>query len=156
MTELGIEIASATREWVELSLPCELNAVQRVQEYLRGLDADLPRKPREAVAEALHELLMNAVEWGGRFDPSLRVKVSRIRGARMVMYHIADPGTGYRMDELRHAAIHYNDKEPLAHLNARHGRGIRAGGFGLLLVRELVDELFFNHARNEVVFVKYL
>ena len=30
------------------------------------------------------------------------------------------------------------------------------GGFGLLMVKETVDELLYNEKRNEVVFVKYL
>jgi hypothetical protein len=33
---------------------------------------------------------------------------------------------------------------------------LRPGGFGLLLVSAKVDELIYNEARNDVVFVKYL
>ena len=35
-------------------------------------------------------------------------------------------------------------------------KGIRPGGFGLLMVRQTADELLYNEKRNEVVFVKYL
>jgi hypothetical protein len=38
----------------------------------------------------------------------------------------------------------------------REEKGLRPGGFGLLLVSAKVDELLYNEARNEVVFVKYL
>jgi anti-sigma regulatory factor (Ser/Thr protein kinase) len=38
----------------------------------------------------------------------------------------------------------------------REERGIRPGGYGLLTVRDSVDELLYNEKRNEVVFVKYL
>jgi hypothetical protein len=38
----------------------------------------------------------------------------------------------------------------------REERGMRPGGFGILTVRALVDELLYNEKRNEVVFVKYL
>jgi anti-sigma regulatory factor (Ser/Thr protein kinase) len=34
--------------------------------------------------------------------------------------------------------------------------GLRPGGFGLLMARQMVDELLYNEAQNEVVFVKYL
>jgi anti-sigma regulatory factor (Ser/Thr protein kinase) len=34
--------------------------------------------------------------------------------------------------------------------------GMRPGGFGLLMTRALVDELIYNQAQNEVVFIKYL
>ena len=46
--------------------------------------------------------------------------------------------------------------EPLGHLAAREAKGLRPGGFGVLLARALVDELIYNEAQNEVVFVKYL
>ncbi len=35
-------------------------------------------------------------------------------------------------------------------------RGLRPGGFGLLMVKTSADELLYNESRNEVVFVKYL
>ena len=34
--------------------------------------------------------------------------------------------------------------------------GLRPGGLGILLTRNLVDELIYNEAGNEVVFIKYL
>ena len=45
--------------------------------------------------------------------------------------------------------------EPYGHMRAREEKGLRPGGFGLLLVRQMVDELLYNEARNEVLFVKY-
>ena len=44
----------------------------------------------------------------------------------------------------------------MAHMLVREEKGIRPGGFGLLMVRANVDELLYNEQRNEVVFVKYL
>ena len=41
-------------------------------------------------------------------------------------------------------------------MQVREEKGIRPGGFGLLMVRASVDELLYNEKRNEVVFVKYL
>jgi hypothetical protein len=41
-------------------------------------------------------------------------------------------------------------------MQVREDKGIRPGGFGLLMVRSSVDELVYNEKRNEVVFVKYL
>ena len=38
----------------------------------------------------------------------------------------------------------------------REERGLRPGGFGILLAQAMVDELIYNERRNEVVFVKYL
>jgi hypothetical protein len=45
---------------------------------------------------------------------------------------------------------------PLKHVDVREEMGLRPGGFGLLMARALVDELIYNQAQNEVVFIKYL
>jgi anti-sigma regulatory factor (Ser/Thr protein kinase) len=34
--------------------------------------------------------------------------------------------------------------------------GLRPGGLGLAIIKSIVDELIYNEARNEVVFIKYL
>jgi hypothetical protein len=34
--------------------------------------------------------------------------------------------------------------------------GIRPGGFGIAMTRALADELLYNEAQNEVIFIKYL
>ena len=38
----------------------------------------------------------------------------------------------------------------------REEQGLRPGGLGLMMTRSLVDELIYNEARNEVMFIKYL
>jgi anti-sigma regulatory factor (Ser/Thr protein kinase) len=74
----------------------------------------------------------------------------------MLLYRIADPGEGFDIDRLRHAAISNPDDNPLQHAFVREEQGLRPGGLGLAITRSLVDELIYNEARNEVVFVKYL
>jgi hypothetical protein len=74
----------------------------------------------------------------------------------MLMYRIADPGSGFRIEDLPHAAIGQTSGDPIAHMQVREEKGIRPGGFGLLMVREIADELLYNEKHNEVVFVKYL
>jgi anti-sigma regulatory factor (Ser/Thr protein kinase) len=74
----------------------------------------------------------------------------------MLMYRIADPGPGFDIDDLPHAAVGQSPDEPIAHMQVREEKGLRPGGFGLLTVRAKVDELIYNEKRNEVLFVKYL
>ncbi len=38
----------------------------------------------------------------------------------------------------------------------RDAKGLRPGGYGVLLVQKLVDELIYNEKGNEVLLVKYL
>jgi anti-sigma regulatory factor (Ser/Thr protein kinase) len=150
-----IEVISARPEWVELVLPCTREAANRLQSVMAHLDTDLPEELRDSIAYAFRELLLNAVEWGGKLDPKHTVRISYLRAKRMVMYRIADPGPGFNIDNLPHAAISQPDS-PTAHIDVRDAQGLRAGGFGLLTVKASVDELLYNEKRNEVVFVKYL
>jgi len=151
----AIEVISARPEWVEMLVPCVRESAERIQTVMSELDADLAPPVREAIAYALRELLLNAIEWGGKLDPTRKVRISCLRAKRMLMYRIADPGSGFSIDDLSHAAIRHPE-DPIAHMQVREEKGIRPGGFGLLMVRASVDELLYNEKRNEVVFVKYL
>ena len=153
---LPIEVVSARPEWVELLAPCSLSVANRIQGFMMTLEADLPENVRESVGQAFHELLFNGIEWGGKLDPRRQVRISCIRTRRMLLYRIADPGEGFDVARLSHAAINNPDDNPLQHALVREEKGLRPGGLGLAITRTLVDELVYNEKRNEVVFVKYL
>ena len=55
-----------------------------------------------------------------------------------------------------HADIADESEDPLAASDVREQKGMRPGGYGIQLVKWLVDELVYNEAHNEVVMVKYL
>jgi DNA-binding response OmpR family regulator len=153
---LPIEVVSARPEWLEIIVPCSLEVGARVREFVMQLDAKLPSDVRESVAQAFGELLTNAIEWGGRLDPTRKVRISCLRARRMLLYRIADPGEGFDVNRLAHAAISNPDDDPLAHDRVREELGIRPGGLGLVMTRAVVDDLIYNEKRNEVVLVKYL
>jgi anti-sigma regulatory factor (Ser/Thr protein kinase) len=116
----------------------------------------LPDVERDRVATAFREMLINAIEHGGRFDPTLYVEISYVRARHLVMCRVKDPGEGFSLEELQHAAIANPPDDPLHHLTHREAQGLRPGGFGLLLTRNLVDELIFAEKGNEVLLIKYL
>ena len=151
-----IEVISARPEWVELMVPCTRDAVDRIEAVMAQLEADLAPAVRESIAYAFRELLLNAIEWGGRLDATRQVRIACLHSPRMLMYRIADPGPGFAIEDLSHAAIGQPPDQPIEHMRIREEKGIRPGGFGLLTVRASVDELLYNEKRNEVVFVKYL
>jgi CheY-like chemotaxis protein/anti-sigma regulatory factor (Ser/Thr protein kinase) len=151
-----IEVVSARPEWVELVVPCTREAAGRLESVMAHLDANLAPDVRESIGFAFRELLLNAVEWGGKLDPSRTVRIACLRAKRMLIYRIADPGPGFDIEQLPHAAIGQPPGDPIAHMHVREAKGIRPGGFGLLSVRASVDELLHNEQRNEVVFIKYL
>ena len=151
-----IEVISARPDWVELVVPCTREAAGHLESVMSHLDADLAPDVRASIAYAFRELLLNAVEWGGKLDPSRTVRISCLRAKRMILYRIADPGPGFKIEDLPHAAVGHPPEDPIAHMQVREAKGIRPGGFGLLTVQATVDELLYNEQRNEVVFVKYL
>jgi CheY-like chemotaxis protein len=156
LASLPIEVVSAVPEWVEIVAPCALEVGERVREFVMQLDATLPVDVRESVAQAFRELLTNAIEWGGHLDPQRMVRISCIRTRRMLLYRIADPGEGFDISGLAHAAISNPEDDPLAHDRVREAMGLRPGGLGLVLTRAFVDDVIYNEKRNEVVLVKYL
>ncbi len=151
-----IEVLSARPHWVELLIPCTREAAERIQSFMMKLEADLPADVRETIASCFRELLLNAVEWGGQLDPNRKVRIASVRSSRMLMFRIADPGPGFSFEGLSHAAIGQPESEPIAHMSVREERGIRPGGFGILMTKAAADELLYNEAQNEVMFVKYL
>ncbi|MGH9813506.1 MAG: ATP-binding protein, partial [Candidatus Acidiferrales bacterium] len=153
---LPIEVLSARPSWVELLVPCQLEVADRIQGFLKKLEADLPEEVRESVGLAFRELLLNAIEWGGKLDPNRKVRIAYLRTPRLLLYRIADPGAGFRFEGLDHSALSNPAEKPLQHIETRQQKGLRAGGFGILMTKAMVDELLYNEAQNEVVFVKYL
>ena len=98
--------------------------------FVMRLEADLPEAVRESVGQAFRELLCNAVEWGGKLDPTRKVRISCLRARRMLLYRIADPGEGFDIERLAHAAIsNPGRRSAAARLRARRA-GPAAGRSG--------------------------
>jgi anti-sigma regulatory factor (Ser/Thr protein kinase) len=108
------------------------------------------------IAFAFRELLINAIEHGGKLDPEKQVEVVRIRLASAIIYSVRDPGEGFSFDKLAHAAISNPPEDPVGHIAVRQAAGLRPGGFGILLMRDIADELMYNERGNEVLLVKYI
>jgi anti-sigma regulatory factor (Ser/Thr protein kinase) len=151
----GIEVLSGTPNWVRLCVRCDLATANRLLQFYREA-SDLPDAETEEVATAFREILMNAMEHGGKFDPSQHVEVSYVRTRRMVLCRVKDPGQGFSLEELQHSAIANPEEDPFKHMETREAQGKRPGGFGILMAMKLVDDLIYNEKGNEVLLVKYL
>ena len=97
-----IEVISAKPHWVELLIPCTREAAERIQSFLMKLEADLPEDVRSTIGLAFRELVLNAVEWGGKLDPNRKVRIAYVRSSRMLLYRVADPGPGFSFKNLTH------------------------------------------------------
>ncbi len=153
----GIEIVSATPQWIKLHVRCEMQSADRVLHFMGEIaDLDLPEDERRDVGIAFREMLLNAMEHGGHFDPTQYVEISYVRTRHMVMCRIKDPGQGFSLEEIRHAAIANPPEDPTAHIVLRDQQGLRPGGYGVMLAKHLVDDLIYGEKGNEVLLVKYL
>jgi anti-sigma regulatory factor (Ser/Thr protein kinase)/ActR/RegA family two-component response regulator len=151
----GIEVVSATPEWIRIKARCDFKTADRVLQFLDEI-SELPSAERHAVGAAFREMLMNAIEHGGRLDPNQQVEISYVRARHMVTCRISDSGEGFTLDEIPHAAIANPSDDPIRHTEYRESHGMRPGGFGVLLAQRLVDQVIYNEQGNEVLLIKYL
>jgi anti-sigma regulatory factor (Ser/Thr protein kinase)/DNA-binding NarL/FixJ family response regulator len=151
----GIEVLSATPDWMHVRVNCRLLSAERLVNFLTELRSDVPEAPRDDFMFAFREVLMNAMEHGGHFDPDQVVEVTAVRTARTMVFYLRDPGPGFDLAALPHAAVTRPD-DPLAVAELRQKEGLRPGGFGLLLARQIVDEMLYSERRNEVILIKHL
>jgi len=151
----GIEVISATPEWISVIVRCDAKTADRLVHFFQEI-SDLPDPEKGNVAMAFHELLLNAMEHGGKFDPEQYVEISYVRTRKIIMCRIKDPGRGFSLDEIEHAAINNPSYDPIRHALFREKQGLRPGGYGVLIAKHLVDELVYGEKGNEVLLVKYL
>jgi len=151
----GIEVISATPEWISVIVRCDTKTADRLVHFFQQI-SDLPDPEKGNVAMAFHELLLNAMEHGGKFDPEQYVEISYVRTRKIIMCRIKDPGRGFSLDEIEHAAINNPSYDPIRHALFREKQGLRPGGYGVLIAKHLVDELVYGEKGNEVLLVKYL
>jgi anti-sigma regulatory factor (Ser/Thr protein kinase) len=150
----GIEVIAATPNWIRLLARCTIGTASRLIQFLR--QSDLPLGDKEDFASAAHEILLNAMEHGGKFRPDQYLEIGYLRTKRAVTCRVKDPGTGFSLEELRHAAINNAPGDPCGHIFVRETQGLRPGGFGILLSMKLVDELIYGEQGNDVILIKYL
>ena len=151
-----IEVISDRRDWIELRVPCDLAAVEPIQRFLSHLHEHIPKETRDAVGAVFRELLNNAIEHGGKCDPSKRVEIKYIHLKRAILYSIKDPGEGFDIKDIEHAAFANPPDQPTRHMEVRQELGLRPGGFGIMLASQVIDELVYNERHNELIFVKYI
>ena len=80
-----------------------------------------------------------------------------VRTERTIVYYVRDPGQGFQPEAMEHAAEPRPVRPtPSAHMEKRLEQGLRPGGFGILMAKNVVDELIYSEHGNEVVLIKHL
>ena len=111
---------------------------------------------RDNFLSAVREMLLNAIEHGGNLDPAKQIRIDLLHSNRALTCLIKDPGPGFRLSKLAHAAVNNPEDDAVRHTLVRESVGMRPGGYGILLAKTFADELIYNEQGNEVALVKYL
>jgi len=154
--EDDIQVLSARPHWLGLRVRCKLETAGRIVQFIRELGMELPAAEQERVTTAFREILLNAIEHGAGSDPDKRVFITYVRTNLAALYYVRDPGQGFSFEHLQHAAVSNPADSPVEHAEIREKLGMRPGGFGIMMSRQLVDDLIYNEHGNEVLLIKYM
>jgi DNA-binding response OmpR family regulator len=152
----GIEVVSGLPNWMTLRVSCHLLTAERLVLFMTEYQQALPECDRDLLMTAFREMLLNAMEHGAGFDSEKVVEVTAAKTARAIVYHFRDPGSGFNRSDLEHAIQSTQPELILAAAQRREEKGLRAGGFGMMMARQIVDELVYNERGNEVLLIKHL
>ncbi|HMG03536.1 MAG TPA: ATP-binding protein [Edaphobacter sp.] len=152
----GIEVVTARPGWVTVRANCSLLTAERLMTFAEELSAQMPMSTRQEMMQALHEILLNAMEHGAAFHPDQVVEVSAVRTARAFVFYVRDPGSGFKYESILELAMLDTSQDPTLHVVRRDETGVRPGGYGLLLAGGTVDELIYSEIGNEVLLIKYM
>ena len=152
----GIEVVSGLPTWMTLRVACGLVSADRITRFLTEWESALPEDQRDLLMTAFREMLLNAMEHGAGFDPGQVIEVTAARTDRAIIFHIRDPGNGFNREAVSHAAKGNDADSVMTAMENREAAGLRSGGFGMLIVRQVVDEMVYNERGNEVLLIKHL
>lgn len=147
----GIELLQGTQEYVVLAVRCDLGTLDRLMQFVRA-GVNLPETEKEEVAFAFREIVLNAMEHGGKFDEERFVEICYLKSKRQVTCRVKDPGDGFSLEEVREA----QKRRPLPEAEGTKDSDGEMEGLGILLAQHYVDELIYNEKGNEVFLVKWL
>ena len=138
--------------WVELTTPSAFEYLQRLQRFSEALFSTcLPREICEDLRVAMEEAGRNAIEWGNRLDHEKRVRISYCYFQDRVILKFEDEGEGFKPHSLPDPAA-----DLYGHLQASAAAGKRPGGFGVMLVHSIMDEVVYSEKGNVVLMTKFL
>jgi anti-sigma regulatory factor (Ser/Thr protein kinase)/CheY-like chemotaxis protein len=152
----GIEVTSGLPDWFTMRVSSHLLTAERLVRFMAEYQSALPDDQRDLLMTAFREMLLNAMEHGSGFDSEKVIEVTAAKTERAIVYHFRDSGSGFDRAGLPHAARSFDPEDVLATTMRRAEMGLRPGGLGVLITRQIADELVFNERGNEVLLIKYL
>jgi DNA-binding response OmpR family regulator len=138
---------------IHVELNSEITLLHDLNDFLLHLCQSTPFSNEQVmqVRQAVMEMAQNAIEWGNEHRSDRLVTIRYRIYTDRVEIVVRDQGAGFDVNNLPHAAV---AGDPFTHLDVRDKLGLRAGGFGLMICKGMVDELRYNDVGNEVTLIK--
>jgi DNA-binding response OmpR family regulator len=138
---------------IHVELNSEIVLLQDLNDFLLHLCRDTPFTDDQVLQlrQAVLEMAQNAIEWGNLHQSHRLVNITYRVYEDRVEIIVRDQGSGFDRSNIPHAAA---ADDPFTHLDVRDKLGLRAGGFGLMICKGMVDELRYNDVGNEVTLIK--
>lgn len=138
---------------IHVELNSEITLLNDLNDFLLNLCQSTPFDNEQVMQlrQAVMEMAHNAIEWGNHHETNRLVTIRYRVHSGGVEIVVRDQGSGFNINNLPHAAV---PDDPFTHLDVRDKLGLRAGGFGLMICKGMVDELRYNDAGNEVTLLK--
>ncbi|MFH1760095.1 MAG: response regulator [bacterium] len=140
-------------DWVNFNFASEEHLFDEANHFLSLLLAKsrFSEKDFSKLRFAISEILRNALEHGNKFEKDKWVSISYVIFQNKFVLKIKDEGTGFNLVQVPDVI-----KDPFGEQARREAAGIRPGGFGLAMVKEIMDDISYSDKGNEVLMTKYL
>lgn len=147
-----VNIREVTGRWIRLSGPSHQGVLEQFQRFFAVLHASrMTEDEKRMLHLAINEIGMNAIEWGNRKDANRMLTIDYRFEDDRILVRIEDEGAGFIPVEVPDPT-----KDPAGVIKQRKAAGKRLGGYGLALVRNIMDEVEFNERGNVVTMNKKL
>lgn len=147
-----MQVSANLRDWVELTASTDVEYLGRFRKFTEVLlGSRLPDETREDIRLAIEEIGRNAIEWGNRGDRAKKIRLSYCLFPDRLVIKIEDEGEGFIPENLDDPSV-----DPVAHIRKRREDGKRLGGYGVYIVRKVMDEVIYSKKGNSVIMTKRL
>jgi len=148
----GIVVRVPAAGWIELTAPSREAYLERIASFLDTLSGTgISPEAREEVRIVVNETTSNAMEWGNDGDADRDVKVSYAVFDDEFVLKVEDEGEGFDP-----SLVPDPSGSPVSVLRERLEAGKRIGGFGLYVVRKLMDRVVYSERGNVVLLSRSL
>ncbi len=147
-----LQVSANVRDWVELNATNDVEYLARFRKFTEVLlSSKLDNEAREDIRLAIEEIGRNAIEWGNEGDRTKTIRLSYCLFPDRLVVKIEDEGLGFIPSDINDPSV-----DPVAHIKSRREAGKRLGGYGIYLVRKVMDEVLYSNRGNSVIMTKRL